>query len=139
MTGLDNPVATGSTALISTLLIQALKNSGWATWFNRNTSRANFLLSLLISFVAAIGVHYTWDAHTGTLMITGLTLAGISHGAWEWFMQWAAQHASYKGFVVPAETLGEIRALLQRALQPPISTPELKSELAPQQALSKDG
>lgn len=130
MQGLDNPAATGGTALLSTLAIQALKNSSWASWFNRDSARANFALSLFISFIATVGVHYTWDANTGTLMITGLTLAGLAHGVWSWLLQWLTQHATYKGFVVPAETLGEIRALLQRQWPPAISATEAKSGIA---------
>lgn len=120
MTGLDNPVATGGTALLATLAIQFLKNSQWASWFTRETKRANLVLSVVVAVATSLGIHFAWDAAKDTLVITGL-MGGLTHGAWEALLQWAAQHATYKAFVVPAETLGEIRALLARQLPPPVS------------------
>lgn len=130
MTGLDNPIATGGTAIVSALIIQALKNADWATWFNRQTPRANLVLSMIVAYATSIGVHFAWDGEKGTLLITGLTLAGIAHNLWQATLQWVAQHTSYKAFIVPAETLGEIRSLLQRSLPPPISEPEQKTQEA---------
>lgn len=132
MTGLDNPVATGGTALIASLAIQYLKNSGWATWFTRETNRANLFLSIIVSGAMAIGIHFTWDAATDTFAIVGV-MAALKHGIWEWATQWVAQHAAYKVFVVPSEALGEIRALLQRQMPPPISVPELKTQVLKEQ------
>ena len=125
---LDNPAATGSTALASALVIQYLKNSGWATWFNRETSRANLGLSIVVAFCASVGIHFTWNAKADTFAIIGLS-AFFTHGLWSWFIQWVTQHAAYKGFIVPAETLGEIRSLLARELPPPISDGAGKTQL----------
>lgn len=130
MTGLDNPIATGGGAVFSAIAIQALKNSEWATWFNRNTGRANLALSILVAFATSIGIHFAWDATNGALLITGLTAAGITHAAWQAAIQWVTQFAAYKHIVVPAEALGEIRAILQRSLPPPISPPEEKTQQA---------
>jgi hypothetical protein len=127
MTGIDNPVATGGFALLSSLGIQYLKNSGWASWFNRETDKANLALSLLVAFVTSIGIHFSWDAKTDTIAIIGVGYA-LQHGLWEWFVQWAAQHIAYKNVIVQGEVLGEIRALLQRSLPPPISAAEAKTE-----------
>jgi hypothetical protein len=122
-----NPYATGGLAMISALFVQYLKNSGWATWFTRETNRANLALSVLLAGLASFGIHYTWDAATDTLAIVGLTFA-LKHGIWDWLLQWVTQHAAYKGLIVPAETLGEIRALLQRDNPPPISQGEAKAQ-----------
>lgn len=124
MTGLDNPVATGGTALIATLAIQFLKNSGWATWFNRETDRANLALSIVVAAATAMGLHVTinWASGDGALHFN-------LHQVWDGVIQWAAQHGWYKTTVVPAETLGEIRALLQRILEPPpVSDAAAKTE-----------
>lgn len=118
MTGLDNPAAQGGAAIAASMAIQYLKNAGWASWFTRETAKANLGLSLVIAFLTSVGIHWTWDPATDTIGIIGV--AGFfKHGLWEWIIQWIGQHASYKGLVVPAETLGEIRALLQRVLEPP--------------------
>jgi hypothetical protein len=129
MHGLDNPTATGGTALIAALAIQALKNSGWATWFNRETGKANLFLSLVVAAIAQAGIHWTYDATAGTLVITGLTMAA-AHALYQTSLQFSAQHVWYKAIVVLPETLGEIRAMLQRAMPPPISAPEAKTEQA---------
>jgi hypothetical protein len=113
--GSDNLIATGGVAVVSAIAIQYLKNSGWASWFTRETGRANLFLSLVMAFATSLGIHYTWDPVKDVLMITGLSQA-LSHGIWEWLLQWATQHAAYKSLIVPAETLGEIRALLRDVL-----------------------
>jgi hypothetical protein len=48
---------------------------------------------------SAIGVHGAYNKGTGVLVITGLTLAGITHGAWHWIQSVALQefvHGSTK-------------------------------------------
>lgn len=117
-TGLDNPAATGGLAVAAALFIQYLKNAGWASWFTRETEKANLALSLATAFFATVGIHWTWDRTTDTFAIIGVS-AFLTHGVWQWFVQWIGQYASYKGLIVPAETLGEIRALLARGLTPP--------------------
>jgi hypothetical protein len=130
MTGIDNPAATGGLALVSALGIQYLKNSGWATWFNRETDKANLFLSLLVAFFTSLGIHFSWDAKTDTIAIIGVMYA-LQHGLWEWFIQWAAQHVVYKTVIVQSETLGEIRAYLARlASPPPISEGDAKTQFA---------
>lgn len=123
MTGLENPVATGSTALMATIAIQALKNSNWASWFNRNTPHANLALSILVALGTAAGIHFTMDWTTGVGNI-----AFSLHALWEAVVQWVAQHAIYKKMVAEPEIAGEVRALLQRLLPPPISDAERKTQ-----------
>lgn len=118
MLGLDNPAATGGMALIAALLIQYLKNTSWATWIRRDTDKANLALSLALAFCTSIGIHFSWNAGSDTFAIVGAR-AALTHNLWQWVIQWAAQHGTYKGLIVPAETLGEIRNLLARVLEPP--------------------
>jgi hypothetical protein len=57
------------------------------------------LVYWLIAAGAAIGVHAAFTSSTGTLVITGLTLAGIAHGVWHWIQSVALQefvHGSTK-------------------------------------------
>lgn len=110
---IDNPVGIGGSAVLSTLIIQWIKNSGWATWFTRETARANLALSIFAAGLATAGVHFTFDATSDTIAIIGVA-AFFQHGIWQWFVQWVAQHAAYKGLVVGPEILGEIRTLLAR-------------------------
>lgn len=130
MTGLDNPAATGGFALLAALAIQYLKNTPWATWIRRDTAKANLALSVAVAFLTSVGIHWNYVPVSDTLQIVGLHQA-LTHGLWEWVMQWATQHAAYKGIVVPSETLGEIRALIARALEPPpISAGDAKVQAA---------
>jgi len=133
MLGLDNPAATGGLALLAALAIQYLKNTSWATWIRRDTDKANLALSVALAFMTSMGIHWTWNASADTFVIVGVR-AALTHNLWQWLLQWAAQHAAYKGVIVPSETLGEIRALLARLLEPPpVSEAERKVTTAQQQ------
>lgn len=111
MLGLDNLAATGTTAVAVTMLLQALKNSPLFPWITRETQRLNFAVGVLVAGLSAAGIHFAWDPHSGSALITINT-----HLLWAWFLQWAGQQTAYKGLVVPAETLGEIRAILRDLL-----------------------
>ncbi len=97
----------GGTALISSLIIQAMKHSELAIFDFLGTtpdkSRANLIFSVIIAFVTSIGIGYKYDSIAGTLVINGLTYANIMHGLWHWGVQWAGQHITYKQFIVPTE------------------------------------
>lgn len=123
--GLDSPLVTGTTAVVASMAIQALKNSGWATWFNRQTDRANLALSIAVAIATTAGIHWTFDTASGN----GTILFNI-HQIWGALSQWVAQHIAYKQFIVPSETMGEIRAMMQKLLPPPISKAEEKTQEA---------
>lgn len=110
----DNPTATLGLAVVIPFLLQAMKNSTWFPWVSRQTSRINFVVGVIAASAATFGIHATWDASTGG----SITLPSLM-GLWQAFVQWTAQQTAYKGLVVPAETLGEIRTLLERVLSPP--------------------
>ena len=110
----DNPTATLGLAVVIPFMLQAMKNASWFPWLTRHTSQLNFAVGIVAATAATFGIHATWDASTGgTITIPGLM------GLWQAFVQWAAQQTAYKGLVVPAETLGEIRTMLERFLTPP--------------------
>ena len=110
----DNPTATLGLAVVIPFMLQAMKNATWFPWLNRQTSQINFIVGILAAGGATFGIHATWDMNTGGT----ITLPSLL-GFWQAFVQWAAQQTAYKGLVVPAETLGEIRTMLERILTPP--------------------
>lgn len=114
MTGLDNPVATGGAAVIAVAMIQALKNCDrpWAKWISRETATLNLWLGIGVAFATSIGIHVVHEAGNWTISFS-------THEVWQALIQWATQQITYKGFVVPAEALGEIRTLLERGFTPP--------------------
>jgi hypothetical protein len=57
----------------------------------------------LVAAGSAVGVHTAYNSGTGTLVITGLSLAAILHAAWHWVQSVALQefiHGSTKPAVV---------------------------------------
>ncbi len=122
----------GSAAVVSTLL-QLLKNAAWFPWISRDTGRLNAVLSVLAAGLTAFGLSFDghFDDSTGafTLGFSG-TIAGLVDGLAHWIGQWATQHAFYKGFIAPAEILGETRAVLKMALLGEL--PQIKKNVPPQ-------
>lgn len=120
-----------SAAVIATLL-QLVKNSDRIPWISRDTGSRNAVISVILAGLTTVGLSYdtSFDASTGafTLGFHG-TIGGLVDGLSHWLGQWTAQHAFYKGFLVPAEAAGEMRAILKQALlsQPP----QVKKEVPP--------
>lgn len=119
-----------SAATVSTLL-QLVKNSPLVPWLSRETGTLNAIISIALAGLTALGLSYTadYDQATGafTIGFTG-TLGGAVDGLAHWVGQWSAQHAVYKGLIVPAELLGEIRAILKANRG---ELPQVKAEVPP--------
>lgn len=105
----DNPTATLGLAIAVPFILQTLKNSSWFPFLTRETNRINFLVGAICALASVVGIHASYDVATGGT----ITLPPL-HTLWQAFIQWAGQQMTYKGFVVPAETLGDIRELLHR-------------------------
>lgn len=110
----DNPYASLGLAAILPFVLQAAKNATWFPYISRASGKLNFCLGLILAALATAGVHLTYDPLLGGT----ITLPSL-HALWQTIVQWGAQQAAYKGLVVPAETLGEIRGMLERTLTPP--------------------
>lgn len=120
----DNPIATAGLAVVVSAIFQALKNSQWFPWVSRVSGRVNFTVGIIAAIAATVGIHATWDAQAGGT----ITLPGLQ-GLWQVLVQWATQQTAYKGLIVPAETLGEIRTMLERyATPPPVSEGAAKAK-----------
>jgi hypothetical protein len=128
-TATDNPSATLGLAVVVPFLLQALKNSPMFPLLTRNSARINFTVGVVCAFASVVGIHATYDISTGGT----ITLPPL-HTVWQAFIQWAGQQVTYKGLVVPAETLGDIRNELrdmrigqmvdrQRVTLPPVLPP----------------
>jgi hypothetical protein len=80
-------------------------------WFPRTATwpaTAKRLGYWIVAGFTAVGVHASFTAATGTLVVTGLTLATILHGLWHWVQSVALQefvHGSTKsdGVAPPAK------------------------------------
>ena len=110
----DNVVATGGVAIVVTMIFQLVKNSTMFPWVSRATGKLNFWVGIVAAVASTAGIHGHYDMQTGGM----IALPGL-HVIWQSIVQWATQQAAYKGLTVPAETLGEIRAMLEKVLTPP--------------------
>src|SRR6266567_55489 len=105
----------GGTALISSLLIQAMKKSPLRIFnllgIEEVNSKANLIFSIIVSFITSIGIGYKYDVHydpttgdlVGSFILSGLSTTSILHGIWHWLIQWVSQHVAYKTIIVPTE------------------------------------
>ncbi len=122
-------ITAGGTAVVTSIFLQWMKKSQlWCFSFigtDKRFEKANLWFSIFVAFITSIGIGYKYDAAAGTLLITGLTVAGIEHGVWHWFVQWVGQHVSYKTFVVPTELQAANIDVLNQLLE------HLKAEVTP--------
>ncbi len=74
--------------------LQWAKNSKLVPFITEHTVGVNRTLTGLMAFIAAIGIHYTFDADAGVLVIGGLHTQSLLHGFWAWISQWAFQQGA---------------------------------------------
>ena len=83
-----------ASAALLAYLLQWVKNSNLVPWVSEHTKGINRAITGVLSLIAAIGVHYTFDSATGVLTIGGLTAGSIVSGLWSWISQWAFQQGA---------------------------------------------
>ena len=87
-------------ASISVAALQWLKSTKFFPWATQETARFNRILAVIVSGVAALGVHFTWQSgpETGTYIvtITGATIGGVAAMAWVWIKQFVMQELVYR-------------------------------------------
>ena len=88
--------------------IEILKHSKWFPWLSEETPKLNRLAAVIGSFGAAVGIHFAYDAQNGALLITGLTVAGILHGAWHFAQQYALTQLAYDSAINPKKIAVEL-------------------------------
>lgn len=108
-------VVSPTVALVTSVLLQVVKNSTYFPWLNRNTGKLNAAVGMIVALLTSVGIIASFDFNQQT----GAFAAGFSGNVWDVLhalghavVQWAEQHAIYKSLLVPSETLGEIRTLL---------------------------
>lgn len=77
-------------------LIQLAKKSARIPWISTETSKLNRLIAVLASLFSSVGIHFSFNAAAGTLVITGLTLAGILGFAWHWLTAFVSQQLIFQ-------------------------------------------
>lgn len=90
------------------IFIQYLKKSRFAPFITFETDALNKAMGALFAAFTAVGIHYSYDAASHTLMITGITLGAFVHGLWHWLTSFSFQQLIYHGVVkVPAPAPSE--------------------------------
>jgi len=83
-------------AAIITFVISSLKKSSWFPWLSHETANLNRMVSVVLSGVASIGLHASFDRQSHTLIITGLSLTTIAVGSYHWLVQFVYTHGWFK-------------------------------------------
>lgn len=86
---------TTSTMVVS--IIQWLKNNKWVPFVDQHSSTINRVLAWLAAVISGAGIHYNYEAATGTLTLTGLTLVAVVHAFGDTVQSYAAQSLIYRG------------------------------------------
>ena len=84
----------GTAAIIAVLVSEAIEMSkrfGWSPTSGQSAS-VNRVVAGLAAFISGIGINMIFEPTTGTLIISGLLVSGLSHGV----AQFAAQQAYYR-------------------------------------------
>lgn len=81
--------------------IEYLKRWPFFRMLTPETTTLNRVVSAALAGAAAIGIGWTYDGATGTLVVTGLTWGTIVAACWEWVKQYAVQQVLYDTAVAP--------------------------------------
>lgn len=92
-----------TTGAVIVYAIEAAKKSTWFPWLHAETKTLNRLVSAVLAAAAAFGIHASFDAVAGTLIITGLTWAGVLGAAWAWLQQWVLQQIVFDSVIATKE------------------------------------
>jgi hypothetical protein len=81
---------------VAVFIIQKLKSWEALPWISHYTPIMNRAVAIVSSFLTAIGVHLAYSSVDHTLVISGLSLAGILGMMWVWIKQFALQEYVYQ-------------------------------------------
>lgn len=84
-------------------IIKKVKEASWFPWLSEATARnAQMAWGLVAAVITGLGIQYTFDAASGSLVVTGLTLAGMGSALWAAAQSFVVQQLVYHGVVKPA-------------------------------------
>ena len=110
-----------SASAISVAIIQWLKNTKLIPFMGQHTSGINRIVAWVMAFLAGTGIHYQFDHATGTLTLTGLTVATILHTGGDTIKSYALQWLVYRGVkpgLVPTEAAPVVPVVQTQASAP---------------------
>lgn len=100
VTAFHEPLSTKVTAsAVTVYVLELIKKWKALPWITSHTKYINRAASVLAAGAGAIGIHSTFDHASGTLIISGLSLATVIGGAWAWLQQFVFNEIIYQGAV----------------------------------------
>jgi len=120
---LTNQVVVSS---IIVALLQHVKKASWFPWLTAETEKLNRVVAVLLSFLAAVGVHASFTNHT--LTITGLSLVSILTLGWNWIVSFVIQQGIFKATVGPALVQGETIQMTGASWSMPVHSEQQATE-----------
>lgn len=99
-------------AAIITFLIGVLKKASWFPWLSSETAKVNRIAAIVLSGVATLGIHLTFNRQAGSLVITGLTLNTILVGGYHWLIQFVYTHGWFKATSASDQILQLLKQVL---------------------------
>ena len=88
-----------TTAAVVVYALQWLKRSSLVSFITADTVTLNRWAGVVLAAASAVGVEAVYSSAEGTLLITGLSLAGIAQGVWHFLNQYALQQITYDAVV----------------------------------------
>jgi hypothetical protein len=93
----QNVLATQITAgALIAFVVNFVKQSKYFPWISEETKTLSTILAAFLAAATAVGVNAVWNPTEHTLLISGLTLAGISAAVWAFAKQYVMQHLAGK-------------------------------------------
>lgn len=92
---MDTGTQIAAAAIIS-FFVNFLKGSKFFPGITAETGKLNRVLAILLSGMAAIGIHARYSSTDHTLLFTGLSLTTVLYGLWHWIVQALYVHGWYK-------------------------------------------
>jgi hypothetical protein len=95
------------------MIVQWLKNTKWVPFMQAHTDTLNRVVAWGAAAGTALGMHLAYDSASHTLTISGLALATIAHGGWDWIKSIAVQELIYKGVLKPGATATAVSPIVK--------------------------
>jgi hypothetical protein len=111
-------------AAVVSFLIAFLKKQSWFPWLTTETDKLNRVVAIVLSGLASVGIHASFNHAAGQLVITGLTLTSVAQGLWHWGTQFALTHGWFKATSASDQLYGLLKQLIAAQQQrPPVPVP----------------
>jgi hypothetical protein len=91
-------------AYASAAMMQWLKHKPWFPFLVEGNDHLNRAFAVVVAIGASVGIHFTFDAEAGSLMITGLILTNVLHAGWASIQQYAFQQFMFRSVIKPGES-----------------------------------